>query len=161
MEDGSPRYRLNHGAHWFANALGHISVVPDGEPCNCGLRGCLETYANAAALLHYAGGRFTSARDVIEAANRGEQAAGEAVRRLSRYLAQAVASMVQLLDPELIVLAGGLVECNPLLVDTFAGEIANLVTVPDQRKLRISTSKLGYHAGVLGAAAVVLERARA
>jgi len=147
--------RLNRGRHFFANALGHIPVVPGGAPCTCGKAGCLEAYANATALLRYAAhGNFSSCEEVIAAANSGNQTALCAIQALSRHLAMGCASIVNLLDPELLILAGGLVQNNSHLVTAFREELAKRVTVWPERKLRIEASGLGYSAGVLGAAAV-------
>ncbi len=150
--------KLHHGAHFFANALGHMPVVPDGENCTCGLKGCLEAYANAAALLRYANGRFDSAKPLIEAANTGDPVAARAVRELARYLAFGLASAIQLLDPELIVLAGGLAQSNPLLTESLQQHLATSLTVYGQRELRVCSSDFGFHAGVIGAAAVAMDR---
>ena len=109
------RNELNRGAHYFGNALGHIMVEPDGLPCTCGQRGCLEMYANAAALVRYAGDRFPSAADVIWAANEGDPGAENAVNELARYLARGSAILVQVLDPELVIFSGGLTQNNPRL----------------------------------------------
>jgi glucokinase len=149
--------RLNRGAHFFANALGHIPVVLDGLPCTCGLKGCLEVYANAAALLRYAAGLYASAEEVIAAANRGDALARAAILLYARHLAFGAASIVHLLDPELLVVAGGIAQDNPLLLAALESELAARLTVPDRRKLRIEVSSLGYYAGVYGAAAVVRE----
>jgi hypothetical protein len=62
-----------------------------------------------------------------------------------------------LLDPEAVILAGGLVQNNPLLATAFEQELARLVTVWPQRRLQVRVSGLGYHAGVLGGAAIALE----
>jgi N-acetylmannosamine-6-phosphate 2-epimerase / N-acetylmannosamine kinase len=148
--------RLNRGSHYFANALGHISIVPQGELCNCGKRGCLETYANAAALLRYGKGRYASADELIEAANENEPVALSAIRELADHLAIGCAILVHLLDPQALIVAGGLVQNNPLLVASLQEKLAERVTVWDQRQLRVMASELGYHAGVLGAAAVAL-----
>ncbi|MEN6533845.1 MAG: ROK family protein, partial [Bryobacteraceae bacterium] len=150
--------KLHHGAHFFANALGHMPVVPDGENCTCGLKGCLEAYANAAALLRYANGRFDSAKTLIEAANTGDPVAAHAVRELARYLAFGLASAIQLLDPELVVLAGGLAQSNPLLTESLKQHLATSLTVYGQRGLRVRSSDFGFHAGVIGAAAVAMDR---
>jgi predicted NBD/HSP70 family sugar kinase len=149
--------RLNRGAHFFANALGHVPLEVDGLQCTCGKRGCLEVYANAAALTHYAGGR-RSPEEVVRAANEGEQEAIRAIQRLGHYLARGCASAVQLLDPELLILSGGLAENNPHLVESLEAELAGIVSAWEQRKLRIRRSPLGYYGGVAGAAAVALER---
>jgi len=148
---------LRRGAHFFANALGHMPIVAGGAPCTCGLSGCLEAYANAAALLRSAPG-FTSAEQLIGAANAGHTAAREAILTQAKHLAAGLASLVQLLDPELIVIAGGLAQNNPLLLETLRDELPRRVTVWPQRRLEICVSGLGYHAGVLGAAAVAFQR---
>jgi glucokinase len=147
--------RLNRGRHFFANAIGHIPIEPAGLACTCGLNGCLEAYTNARALLRYAAkGHFNSAEEVIAAANAGDATARGAVLALAQYLAIGCASIVQLLDPDLLILAGGLAQSNPLLFNALEQNLAGKSTVWRQRNLRIAASSLGYEAGVLGAAAV-------
>lgn len=146
--------RLNRGRHFLANALGHVPVAPGGLPCTCGRSGCLEMYANASALMRYAHGNFPSCEQVIAAANAGDPSAQCAMKALARYLAIGCASIVNLLDPELLILAGGLAQDNPLLLNLLTAELANRVTIWPQRNLRVIASDLGYSAGVLGAAAV-------
>jgi N-acetylmannosamine-6-phosphate 2-epimerase/N-acetylmannosamine kinase len=145
--------RLNRGAHFFANALGHISIDPSGPACNCGQRGCLETYANVAALLGYADGRFRTTEELIAAAQGGEAAARNAIRELAGHLARGSAILVQLLDPQALILGGGVVQKNPLLIADLQLYLSQRVSVWKQRALRIVPSPLGYHGGVLGAAA--------
>jgi glucokinase len=149
--------RLNHGPHFFANALGHIPIEPEGRPCTCGLAGCLEPYTNASALVRYAAsGNYTSAEQVIAAANVGDPIAQQAIHIYAKYLAIGCAVIVSLLDPELLILAGGIAQNNPILLGVVTDELAKRVTVWKQRKLRVEFSSLGYSAGVLGAAAVAL-----
>jgi N-acetylmannosamine-6-phosphate 2-epimerase/N-acetylmannosamine kinase len=147
--------RLSRGTHYFANALGHIPIEPGGLPCTCGLSGCLEPYTNSSALLRYAEpGSFASADQVIAAANARNPMAQGAICTLAKYLANGCAAIVILLDPEMLILAGGLAQNNPLLVSALTEELAKRVTVWSQRQLRVEASALGYSAGVLGAAAV-------
>ena len=146
--------RLNHGAHCFANAFGHMSIEPQGLPCSCGKRGCLEMYTNTAALLRSADSQYPDARLLIQAANEGETIAVSALQNFAQYLAKGCSLLIQLLDPEALILAGGLAENNPLLLSYLASELAELVPVWEQRNLQLLTSSAGYHAGVLGAAAL-------
>jgi glucokinase-like ROK family protein len=149
--------RLNHGPHFFANGLGHIPIEPEGRLCTCGLAGCLETYTNASALVRYAAsGNYTSGEQVIAAANAGDSIALQAIQTYAKYVAMGCAAIVSLLDPELLILAGGIAQNNPLLLSAVTDELAKRVTVWQQRKLRVEFSSLGYSAGVLGAAAVAL-----
>ena len=149
---------LNRGPHFFANALGHITLVPDGHPCTCGKRGCLEAYANASALLRFAGGRFKDAGEVIAAAQAGNAAASEAIRALAGHLAAGVVSIIQILDPEMIILSGGIVENNPLLLQHFQNGLKSGVPVWKHRRIQVQVSRLGYFSGVLGAVGAVLEK---
>lgn len=150
--------RLNRGPHFFANGIGHMTLVFGGLPCTCGRSGCLEVYANAAALLGYGGGGFASAEDLIREARAGNERAREAIRTYARYLAAGLASAVQLLDMPLIVLAGGLAQDNPLLLAELSRELPRQVTAAEMRRLEVRASPLGYYAGVLGAAAVAKEK---
>ncbi len=150
--------RLNRGAHFFANALGHVTIHPGGRVCNCGQRGCLEQYANAAALLGFAHGRYPTAEDLIAAAHAGEPPALDAIRQLAGHLALGCAIVVQILDPEALIFAGGLAQNNPFLLANLEEELPKLVSVWKQRQLRLLASKLGYHGGVFGAAAIALQR---
>ena len=149
---------LNRGRHSLANQFGHCPLVGDGAPCNCGLRGCLEPYVNAAALVRYAGKSDTSAAQVIAAANSGEETAKVAIQTLANHLARGCATLVALLDPQALILGGGLVENNPLLIQTICEELPHLVRPWKERGLRVIPSQLGYHGGVLGAAALAFER---
>jgi predicted NBD/HSP70 family sugar kinase/putative N-acetylmannosamine-6-phosphate epimerase len=149
--------RLNRGAHFLANALGHIPIESEGRLCTCGLAGCLEAYTNAGALVRYAAsGGYGSAEQVIKEANAGNFVARQAIETYAKYLAIGCAALVNLLDPELLVLAGGFAQNNPLLLTAVTDELAKRVIVWQQRRLRVEFSSLGYSAGVLGAAAVAL-----
>ena len=150
---------LQRGAHFFANALGHICIQPDGLPCTCGQRGCLEVYTNAAALIRYAGAdAFSSAEQVIQAAGAGDTRACRAVSVYAHYLAIGCASIIHLLDPEMLILTGGLAQDNAGLLSSLAEELAKRVAVWPQRHLQLRISPLGYYSGVLGAAACAMER---
>jgi len=103
-----------------------------------------------------ASGNYTSGEQVISAANAGDFIARQAIHTFAKYLAIGSATIVSLLDPELLILAGGLAQNNPILLSAVTDELAKRVTVWQQRKLRVELSSLGYAAGVLGAAAVAL-----
>jgi N-acetylmannosamine-6-phosphate 2-epimerase / N-acetylmannosamine kinase len=150
--------RLNRGAHFFANALGHIPIQVDGLACNCGGKGCLEVYSNAAALMRYAGPGFANAEEVVRAANANDGAARRAVETLAGYLAVGVASIVHLLDPALVIVSGGLAQNNAVLIDELRARLDGMLIAARERRLEVRASELGYHGGVLGAAAVAWEK---
>ena len=150
--------RLNHGAHFMANALGHISIHPDGLPCNCGQKGCLEGYANAAALVRYTGGAWPTAEAVVRAAQAGDASARLALQVYARHLARGCSIIGQLLDPELIVLAGGIAQENSLLLEDLRKFVPALMAGNAYRQPQIVLSSIAKFGGVLGAAAVALAR---
>jgi N-acetylmannosamine-6-phosphate 2-epimerase / N-acetylmannosamine kinase len=150
--------KLNRGAHFFANAFGHMVLEPNGVPCNCGQRGCFEVYCNATALIRYAGNNGETAEQVITAAHAGDAGSASAVLTFARYVAQGCASLVQLLDPEALIFAGGLVQNNSMLLEAVPQELAQLVPTWSLRRMQVLASPLGYYGGVLGAAAVAMEK---
>lgn len=121
------------GGYGLANALGHITVEPGGLPCTCGRRGCLEVYANAAAL-----------------AREGS------LERPARYLARGAAHVVHVLDPSAIVLAGGVAVEHPELAPLVQQALAGEVMAWGRRQVAVRLTTLGYTAGVQGAAALAL-----
>jgi N-acetylmannosamine-6-phosphate 2-epimerase/N-acetylmannosamine kinase len=149
--------RLNQGAHFLGNAFGHIRIERPGLPCTCGQTGCLEVYANAAALVRYAGKSFASAQQVTKAAAAGDAAAWRAMREYAGYLSRGLSTLVHVLDPELIVLSGGIAEGNQLLLEDLEEELAQLVIGWNKRRLRLALSDIACYGGVIGAAAVALE----
>jgi putative N-acetylmannosamine-6-phosphate epimerase/predicted NBD/HSP70 family sugar kinase len=149
--------RLLRGAHFQGNQLGHIVIGPGGLPCTCGQRGCLEPYANAAALLRYAGPGAGAVSDVIAAANAGDPGARAAMSKLAGHLARALEPAVELLDPELIVLSGGAAQKNASLVTELTAALADTVSRWEERRIEVRLSTLGYHGGVAGAGAVARE----
>jgi len=150
--------RLHQGRNFVANAVGHIQIEDDGLPCACGKRGCLEVYTNAAALARYAMGRFSSAAEIISAAGLGDTLARQAIRAYARYLAKGCVVAIHLLDPALLIFAGGLTQNNPALLADLKRELAEMLLLPELRRLEISFSQLGYEAGVIGAAAIAKEQ---
>jgi N-acetylmannosamine-6-phosphate 2-epimerase / N-acetylmannosamine kinase len=150
--------RLLRGAHWLANAMGHIAIDRTGEPCTCGLRGCLESYTSAAALVRYAKGDYASAEGVIRAAREGSGTARRALREYAEYLAMGMASIVHLLDPELFIVAGGIAQENEILMADLNELLPRLIMAAKMRRLRICASRLGYYGAVYGAGAVAREK---
>jgi glucokinase len=140
------------GARRLAGELGHMPVRPDGEPCPCGQRGCLERYASAAALARrYAERTGVSAdAEAILARLPGDQAAAAVWDEAVEALAIAFASCAMLLDPAVILLSGGLSQAGPALLDPLRTAVAERVVWRECPALELSP--LGARAGLLGAA---------
>jgi glucokinase len=108
--------------------------------------------------MRYAAGcGLATPEEVIRAANAGDAPAGTALREYARHLARGCASIVHLLDPEMIVLSGGLAQDNPQLLADVSNELSRRVMAWQLRGLKIEASTLGYYGGVLGAAALAFD----
>ncbi|MFN7994962.1 MAG: putative N-acetylmannosamine-6-phosphate 2-epimerase [Bryobacteraceae bacterium] len=152
--------KLNRGSHYLGNAIGHINIEPGGRPCTCGQKGCLEAYANGAALVRYGGNGFETAEQVVQAAHNGHAGARQALRTYAGYLARGCAQVLHLLDPELLVISGGIAQNNETLLADLEEELSNQVIGWDHRAVRIAISPVACYGGVIGAAAVALDAAR-
>lgn len=165
------RGSLLRGAHGFAGEIGHIVVDPTGPPCPCGRRGCWEQFASGSALgsqgssaaragrastvLQLAGGDAGAIRGehVSRAAASGDSEAIEVLAAFGRWVALGIANLVNVLDPELVVVGGGLVEAGEIVLGPVREgyrELAPAVQV--RRPVRIVGAALGERAGAVGAA---------
>jgi glucokinase len=172
--------RLRRGAHGFAGEVGHMVVDPDGPPCPCGRRGCWERYASgsglgrlardvaevrgASELLALAGGDPEAVRGehVTAAAHHGDPVALEILRQFGWWVAVGLANLANLLDPEVAVIGGGLVEAGPLLLDPVRAAYHELLYGDEHRPaMRIVEARFGAEAGALGAALLAADRAGA
>jgi glucokinase len=167
------------GAHGIAAELGHVQVVRDGLPCGCGRRGCFEQYASgsalvrvaqatakddaavAARLLDLAGGNAGAIVGpmVSEAALAGDPAATAAFAEIGRWLGTGLADLVQILDPQVLVIGGGVVEAGELLLGptraAFAEALAQRGRLP---VADVRAAQMGNLAGVVGAADLARRR---
>ena len=150
--------RLHLGIDDRAGEIGHHTVAPDGPPCNCGNRGCLELFAGARAIARAAGRE--SFDDVVAAARTGEPAAVDALARAGALIGIAVANLTIFLTPERVVVGGGVAEAGELLLGPLrdavrrrAGHVAPL------ERIEIVPAALGPFAGAIGAALWAAEHA--
>jgi glucokinase len=148
------RGQISAGATGRAGELGHLPVFPEGERCACGQRGCTETYASAAALSRrysaVSGMDSVPAKEVISRAAAGDSAAAEVFNDAVTALGRALVNYTLLLDPELMLIGGGLAAAGASLLDPLTREVqAGLTWRPAPM---ISTGKFGGEAGSRGAA---------
>ncbi|MEU8297212.1 ROK family glucokinase [Micromonospora sp. NPDC048909] len=164
---------LVRGAHGVAAELGHMLTVPDGHQCGCGRLGCIEQYASgsalvrfaraaarqepnrAAALLELAGGEAEAITGpmVTAAAKGGDPISAEAFAQVGRWLGTSLADMAQILDPQVLVVGGGVIDAGDLLMGptrrSFTESLAQRSRLP---VAEILPAELGNRAGVIGAA---------
>lgn len=152
--------QLLRGARGFAGELGHVPVYPEGRPCGCGGRGCLEQYAGEEALLRAAGltaGQGTTRSRTAVLAGRADEgdAAAEALRKAGRALGVALAGTVNLLDPQAVVLGGELAALGRFLLPSMERELQRRTAAPGPTP-RLLTSAAGPEGPLLGAARSVV-----
>jgi glucokinase len=105
-------------------------------------------------LLRYANGTYSSAEELIRAAHAGDAKARGALREYAEHLAVGIASIVHLLDPELVILAGGIAQENKILLADLHELLPQLIMAAKMRRLRIVASQLGYYGAVFGAGSI-------
>lgn len=147
--------RLVSGADNLAGEIGHLSAVPDGERCRCGLRGCAENYASGAAIARRyreRAGRPATTAEVISLAEHGDAVAGAVFDEALTALARTLTGCVLLLDPALIVLGGGL----SLAGDTLLGPLAERVAagLAWRKPVPLRAARFGDQSGRIGAALI-------
>ena len=166
--------KLYRGERGMAGELGHVTVEPDGRPCNCGNHGCLERYAAQRGLHESAltDSRLTphlddprdTPRRLMKLAIEGtpdEMAAARAVfETAGRYLGQAAATLVHTLDVTTLVLAGGIAGAFSLIAPALERELVARTFRSMSRDVVVLQGTLDTHAGLLGAAAVARDHTR-
>jgi len=172
--------RLYRGATGAAAELGHMIVVPDGEPCRCGARGCLETYASGRALERIARGLVHDLPEIEARALRAADAAGtltgravgdlalsgdpgalRAVEEVGRWLGIGLSNVVNIFDPEMIVVGGGAGNLGELLLAPARAVVKKTALAPGRDRVRVTSALLGNEAGMLGAGLLAWAGARA
>lgn len=141
--------RLWVGASGAAGELGHMVIDPHGPVCGCGKRGCVEAYASATNVAKNAG---MPAHDAFPAAKRGHAKARKAVDLACWALGVGISNMINVLHPDLIVLAGGMAAAGRALLDPVRAEVRKRVFPVHLEKIRIEGTRLGDEAGWIGAA---------
>ncbi|HQX54635.1 MAG TPA: ROK family protein [Pyrinomonadaceae bacterium] len=154
MINGKP-YRGKDGT---AGEVGHICVEPDGHPCGCGSRGCVEQYASATAVIRMAreaGLDVSTSSDVYNWAKRGNEEAVDVFTAMGTYLGIGLAGLVNVLNPEMIVIGGGVSAAWELFAGDVRREVDERSFPEPAKRVKIVGAELGDDAGILGAARAV------
>jgi len=170
---------LVRGGFGMGGEVGHIQMVPDGVKCGCGNLGCLESYGSGTALLRVtreraledpsaaarvlklAGGEVDDIKGpmITEAANAGDGFAIERLEELGDWIGQGVATLTAVLDPNVVVIGGGVSEAGSLLLDPIRRSFESHVTVRSHRPLlELRQAKLGNAGGTIGVADLARRR---
>jgi glucokinase len=167
--------QLYHGASDVAAEVGHATIDANGRRCGCGNYGCLEAYASGPAIAERArealavygksllrdivGGDLSliTAATVYDAAMRGDAVARDVVRDTARFLGTGIANLVNIFNPDTVVIAGGVTKAGEALFEPLRGEVRNRAFAPAVDACRIVPGALSGTAGVVGAVATFLQ----
>jgi glucokinase len=169
IQDG----RIYRGGRGFAGELGHMVVKPDGELCGCGRRGCLETVSSGTAIARAAikavqqgiptvlqekAKRELTAPDVFSAAAKGDAAAASILEEALFYLGVGLVNVVNLLNPQVIVIGGGVAEAGDAILRPLSETIAARAVPPAAASVVLRKAQLGVKAGVTGILCLLADR---
>jgi glucokinase len=163
--------RMYTGSCGFAGEIGHVTIDPDGPICSCGNRGCLESLVGSARIVQRARSLIEeegrehewlssemtsldelSARDVGRAALDNNEIAVRVFAEVGEYVGTALAGVVNLLNPEMVVIGGGVANAGAPLFQAVRATVTRRAMGPSSECVRIVPAKLGEDAGVIGAA---------
>lgn len=161
--------RLYSGTTGTAGEVGHTVIDPGGPQCSCGRRGCLETLTSATAMVRMAReaidrGAVTvlareetiEARDIVTAAAAGDHVALEIINQAAFYLGIGLANLINIFNPDTIVIGGGVSKAGPVLFDPVRRTALESALEAPGQAVRIIPAQLGNDAGCIGAGALVL-----
>ena len=164
--------RIWHGADGMAAEIGHMTVLPDGLKCNCGNYGCLESYASASSIvrrvcnaiqsgkltmvLDYAKGNLENITSdlVYQAALKGDELAIHIMNETATFLGIGIANLINLLNPEMIVVGGGLTNAWDIIYPVTLKEVQKRALSEMAKRVKIVRASLGDNSGIIGAAGI-------
>lgn len=163
--------KLYSGTNGSAGEIGHTVIDPAGPLCTCGRQGCLETLTSAAAMKRMAGeavarGEKTSlagkkeieARDVICAAREKDPTAVKIINSAAHYLGMGIANMINLFNPDTVVIGGGVSGAGDVLLNPLRDSIKKWSLEASYRVVKLALAELGNDAGCIGAGGLVQNR---
>ena len=150
------------GVGGTAGEIGHTTLDETGDLCRCGSRGCLETFAAGGAIARLVGRSRGQALDldgVLSMAAGGDPACQRALRDAGRHIGVALANLVNLVNPERIVVGGSMGHAGDLLLDPLREAVGQRAIPSAAEDVKVVLGELGERAELLGAVALVLHEA--
>lgn len=162
--------RLHNGSSSCAGEFGHMIVEKDGPECGCGRHGCLEAYSSGTGIANRMrdevlqtpghvlydaakSGKLT-AKDAFNAYDEGDSLAHEVITRAEDYLAITLANIVNVLNPSVLIIGGGVAIGQPRFIEAVKDKIAQYAIIQNAEALSVVMAKFQEKAGVIGAAAL-------
>jgi glucokinase len=166
---------LVSGFNGAGGEIGHITLVPNGKLCGCGKKGCFEAYVSATGIEREATSRLSvnkqnklweivnkkedkkpEAKDIFEAAKLGDEFSLDIVEYATEYLAYGISILLHVTNPEVVVVGGGVSLAGDILFNGIREKIGKYSIPECVENLKIVPAKLGNEAGIIGAAALIL-----
>ncbi len=155
--------RIWHGADGMAGEIGHMTIIPDGRRCGCGNTGCLEMYASSRGIVltyqeRSSRSKVITSEEIYQAARDGDALSGAVLKDMGRLLGIGIANLINIFNPEMIVIGGGVKDAWPLFIDATRVEIRKRAFEYPAARTQIVPSLLGDDAGMVGAAALAYQK---
>ena len=166
--------KLISGATGAGGEIGHMKLEKEGKVCGCGQKGCFEAYASATGVIREALSRLQinknnelyrlidgdlnklEAKHVFDAAKKGDKFSLEIVDYVSEYLAMGIGNVLNIINPEVIILSGGVALAGDILLDKVKEKLPNYALGITIENLQIKLGQLGNDAGIKGASALTI-----
>jgi glucokinase len=148
--------RILRGHLGRAGHFGHTCLDPQGPPSIAGMPGALEGFIGNYNIRERTGGRFESTQALLAAVRGGDALASDCWRKSVRALACAIASFVNVVDPEAVILGGGIAQAGAVLFEPLRSELAKVEWRPTNEAVKLLPAALGEWAGAIGAARIAL-----
>ncbi len=165
---------IYHGAVFNGAELGHVSVESEGRACTCGNRGCMERYVGAKYIVQDTIDALKNGEEsiitqglksvgditpplIFAAAKHGDDLCGRIIDQMVRYLGAGLTSIVNVLNPDVIVIGGGMSEAGPAFIKRIEDAVLSRVMKPVRSQLRVVRAELGNDAGMTGSAMYALK----
>lgn len=151
---------IYRGSSFAAGEIGHLPINENGPKCNCGGKGCLETYVGNQRIIKIAERIFKkkySLEKLSMLAAKGHRGAFKFWKEVGGHLGRGLVGVVNLLNPDCIVIGGGIADAGKPLFDEVRRVVNSDAMKVQARHVKILKAKLGYHAGLIGAAILVKE----
>ncbi|MBI5030312.1 MAG: ROK family protein [Chloroflexi bacterium] len=171
-------HKLLDGVDGFAGEVGHMTIDPKGPQCNCGNRGCWETFVSPTAIIRRVGEAVIAGpspqflmhpdiagnpdrirmEHIVRAAMNGESVVLETLGEVGRYLGIGIVNLVNVFNPGLVVLGGALSLVGPYILPSAQSEIERRAMVAAQQSIEIKLSAFKFDGGVIGGAALIIQK---
>lgn len=163
--------QLHRGVNHSAAEIGHIIVEYDGRPCNCGNRGCLEAYTSAPAIVERYRKKLKrtgvlnkmqelSTEFIFQKAELNEDLAKETIQETCNYLGAGIASIVNVIDPDVVIIGGGVSAAGQEFIQCIEDVVKQYAIKAIAKNLKVVSATLGNDAGVVGAIMLAAENVK-